>query len=400
MAERHADGPRFGIAVDAPGGAILELDQVDGTGLVGDDDVLRIGCPRDARAEAGAVLGDLAGLALAVGRHGPELVLAGGIAEVGDGLAIGAPRRAALEDAVGAREVAWRAVLRRRRPDVTARDHGHALARWRDARVLDGACGIDRGRPQGLTVTRDIDVDDRGDPRPEIQQHDPVAVLEDHLAVARVIGADGGPSDVVGIERGDLRGLARVEVVAPHVEHVPLGRAAVAQVVDLVAVPHRQRVGAFPVGDPTALAGLQVHEPHVGGHAAAIALPGSVVGRVRRVREPGPRAVDGAVGAVGNGQRRRQAARGGNRVELLRAVEAFDGAGHEDQALSIGRPVAQAFRGWVMRHALGDAARGGDRVQVERLVVVRAEGDGLPIGAEAGRSLEARRARDGPGDAA
>ena len=170
--------------------------------------------------------------------------------------------------------------------------------------------------------------------------------------------------------------------------------AFVAQVVHRAPVPHRQRVGAFPFRDAPRLARLHVEEPHIGRHAAAIALPGAVVGRVRGVGEPLARLVERAVRAVGNRQHRGQPARCGDGVELRGAREAVDSARHEDETRAIGRPVTEAFDRGVMRHALRDAALRRDRVEVETLVVVAAEGDRSSIGREAGRALEAARARE------
>ena len=228
---------------------------------------------------------------------------------------------------------------------------------------------------------------------------DAVAMLHDHLGWGAVVRSDGGPLDVMDRELGDLACLSGLEVVAEHVEHVALLGAVVGQVVDLAAVPHGERVGALPVGDAARLARLEVDEPHVGGHAAAVALPGAVVGGVRRVGHPLAGAVDRAVGAIRDRQRRRQPALDRHGVEFLRAREALERRGHDDETLAIGRPVAEAFGRGVMRDALRDAAGHGKRVEIERLVVVRAEGDRLAVRREAGGALESRRTRDWCGHA-
>ena len=400
---------RLWVLVDVDARTILELQQVDVAGLVLQRDRLRIRRPSDRGAESMTVLGDLLGRldrlalgidGLSIGGHGVELVLASCIAEVRDGLAIRTPRRRTLERTVGAREVARRSILRRRRPNVAARDDRDSLARRRNRGALNVLRRIDGCDAQRVAVARDSDVNWNAHAGFEVEPHDAVAVLQHHLARAGVIRADRRPLHIVGLELRDLLGLARRRVVAEHIEHIAFGFAAVGEVVDLAAVPHRNRVGSFPIGDALGLAGLQVGDPNIGRHTAAVTLPSAGVGRVRRVGEPFARLIDRTVGAVGNRQFRRQTAADWHGVELLRAGEPLERRGHKDQSGSVGSPVAQAFRRGVMGDALGNAAADRKDVEVEGLVVVGAEGDRLAVGRETGRALESRRTGERTCDAA
>src|SRR5690606_33464728 len=132
-------------------------------------------------------------------------------------------------------------------------------------------------------------------------------------------GAHGGPLDIVGGEGGALGALAGARVVGPEVEAV-LG-PAVGEGVDGVGGPHGGGVGALPVGHLLGFVGLEVEEPDIGGHAAAVALPGPEVARVGRIGEPLSVGADGALGAVGDGERVVLAAVGGDGEELCLARE-------------------------------------------------------------------------------
>jgi len=163
-------------------------------------------------------------------------------------------------------------------------------------------------------------------------------------------------------------------------------RTLVGDVVDGVPVPHRLGVGAFPIGDALGGVVLQVEEPDIGGHAAAVALPGAGVGGVGCVGQPGAIGVDGAVGAVGHRKDGGLAACRGNRVELGLAAGGPPGRRGEDELLAVGGPVAEDLTTGVVCHARSDAAGDGNRVQVAVSVVVADEGDGLISGEKRGKA--------------
>ena len=102
-------------------------------------------------------------------------------------------------------------------------------------------------------------------------------MLEHDLAASIIVRADRGPLDIVLLESCHLPTLARVHVVAPDVLDMRFGSPFVAQIVHLAAMPHRQRVGPFPLRDAARFARLQMNKPHIGCHAATVAFPGASV---------------------------------------------------------------------------------------------------------------------------
>jgi hypothetical protein len=178
-----------------------------------------------------------------------------------------------------------------------------------------------------------------------------------------------------------------------------VGRAVVGEVVELVALPHRLRVRAFEGGGPLRGMVLQVEEPDVGRHAAAVALPRAVVGGVRRVREPFAGGRDRAEGPVGNGELLGEAALRRD-DEHLRLSVAPGEAAVEEEELAVRRPVAEDLARRVVRDAVRHAARHGERVDVAVAVVIADEGDRLPVRAEAREALHPRGARERGRDAA
>ena len=106
------------------------------------------------------------------------------------------------------------------------------------------------------------------------------------------------------------------------------------------------------------------------------------------VREPLTRFVQRTVRAIGYRQLLGQAARCRNRIKLRCYREAIDTAGHEEESFAVGRPPAEAFNGGMMGHALGDATVDRQGVEVESLIIIGAEGDGLAIRRETRSALE------------
>src|ERR1051325_8918649 len=120
----------------------------------------------------------------AVGGPQPQLVLAALIGEVADPLAIGGPRRAALEGAVGAGQVADHALLGRGGPQVAAGLDDHALTGGRDRRGVDVAGCIHVLGPQCGLGPGDGDLDDLVLLGAKVEEAHLSAELEDDLALA------------------------------------------------------------------------------------------------------------------------------------------------------------------------------------------------------------------------
>ena len=172
--------------------------------------------------------------------------------------------------------------------------------------------------------------------------------------------------------------------------------AGVREVVEVVPVPHGHGVGAFPVGDSPGLAGLEVHQPDVAGHAAAVPLPGSAVALVRGVGDPGPGPVDRGVRAVGHRKRFGEAAVSVDPVDPFSSRHAAHATGAEEQ-VAVGGPVAEPFARRVMGDASGHSALGGDHVDVAVAVIVSDERDLAAVGRKTRDRLRRPRERRGAG---
>ena len=223
------------------------------------------------------------------------------------------------------------------------------------------------------------------------------AVLVDDLAPAVRARADRGPLDVVVGIVGELLVLVAGDVVAPEVE--PMRRARIRQVVERLAVPHGQRVGPLPVGDLARRVLGQVEEPDVGGHAAAVALPGAMVPRVRGVGEPLAVGADRAYATVGHRQLAVQTATRRHGEELLRARVVVHASREVDQPI-VGRPAGEDLGHGVVRHPERHAPGRGHGVEIAVAGVVAHERDGRAVRAELGIALLARRAGQRRRDAA
>ena len=121
------------LLVDHRSFGSCKVHHVGSSGLVLVDQLLGIREPLDVGLEWTTVLGELLLLALAIGRHCPQFVLAGGIIEVRNPLSVRAPCWRSLSDAVCAGQVAWHTILSWGSPDVSPRCNGYALCTWADA---------------------------------------------------------------------------------------------------------------------------------------------------------------------------------------------------------------------------------------------------------------------------
>src|SRR4029078_2809514 len=117
---------------------------VEALGVVAVEELLRVAGPDRVEVEPVAGELDLARRALAVLRLQHELVLAALVGEVGDGLAVRAPRRGALVDAGCVRQVADVALLGRYGDDLAAELDG------RPRPTRGGADVPDVPRPLGV----------------------------------------------------------------------------------------------------------------------------------------------------------------------------------------------------------------------------------------------------------
>ncbi len=181
-------------------------------------------------------------------------------------------------------------------------------------------------------------------------------------------------------------------------------RSAVRQEVERVAVPHGHGVGTFEIGDADRTVVVEVVEPDVRGKAALVTLPSAEVPIVGRVGQPFAVGRNGAIGAIGNRHHFRQATFGIDAVHHRRLhVAGGHAVSREEQRLTIGCPVAQAFGGRVVGDALGHQTVGAIQIQgveIATAVVVAHEGDGGVVRAEARQGIGAGRRRDGHGGAA
>ncbi len=216
-------------------------------------------------------------------------------------------------------------------------------------------------------------------------------MLEDDLARSLRARSDRRPFHVeIGVGR-DLTALVGRRIVGPDVEVVR--RTVVGEVVELVLLPHRLRVGALPCRDAARGVALQMEEPDVGRHAAAVALPRARVGGVRRVREPFTARRDRAECTVGHGELFGEAALGRDGEKLHFAVATCESVVEEEE-LPVGRPIGEDFTDGMVGDARRHAARDGERVEVAVAVVVADEGDRLAVRAEARERFGSRRTRE------
>ncbi len=233
----------------------------------------------------------------------------------------------------------------------------------------------------------------------EVEAVDVAAVLEHDgiLAQRRELHVEVG-------ETGQLSCLFRPRVVDEEIH--PLVGVAVGEEVDPVASPHRDDVLRRIVRDILGRLGVEVVDPDVVGHAAAIALPraelaeDAVVGELLAVRR------EGAEAAARQGQFLGQIAGQCDGVQPAHEVVERVHPRAKDDVLAVRRP---GHHDVVRPHAVGDivpAERGGigeplrhaavgrHHVDFRVAVVLAGEGDGLAVGREPGEHLEAFAVRE------
>ena len=368
----------------------LDVDDVQPAVLVAEGQVLPGGRPLRRVAHRLPAAGELLRLAGAVLRDQVDLVLAARVRDVRDAAAVGRPARPLVVRAGAAGEVARRAVLDRGREHVAARHEEGPLPLRAELRVLDEVGRRDARRPHGEPVVRHRDRD--GARRALVDR------VDLQLAVQLVDDAAGAvvarPADVPRLAVGELRRLARGEVVAVEVERA----AAVRREVDGVADPHRVPVGAPVIGHALDRVRLAVEDVELLRPAALVALPRPEVAKQRRVDDARP--VGREVPGPGLRHRERHGQSPVGRRQEQPAVRQVGAVAQrpEQDRLPVRRPVvdlvvvAPARReraaGRIVRDLPRHAPGGGNDVDLLVAVVLAGERDARAVGREPGKQLQ------------
>ncbi len=254
--------------------AAVDIHDVEAVGAVGKGQLFRIGRPLGRKAPRVAVTGHLARLAAAVLGADVDLVLAGGVRQVGNPLAVRGPGDADFARCRRAREIADLAVLGRRGEDFAAGAEHRALAGGRNVEALDLGLDVLEGRQRMRPVAAHLDGNTTGLALGRVMQPDVAAILEhDALAVR------AGPQDVEILEIRDLADIGAVHRHDEQVERVfPVGGP-----VDAAVHPQRLVVGADEVGQLARGVVREVIGPHVLRAAAPVPFPGAELAVDRRV---------------------------------------------------------------------------------------------------------------------
>ena len=366
---------------------------LDGHGLVHEGDALAVGAPVRRVAVAGPEFGERRGLTSAVRGFHHEVVLAGGVAEVSHRFPVGRPRGVPLGRARGAGELPDRAVLVGHRVHVAPRLEEGALAGRRQVHVLNLVAHLHRPRLYRRPVADHVHVHRLEILRRQVHPVQFAPGLKDEVR-----RPDGGKVHVEVRKVGHLPLLAGLQVVGPDV--VALVGASVREEVERVAVPHRHLVVGRMVGDAGGRLLVEVEQPDVRRHAAAVPFPGAEEARLRREGEGVPGCRERPELAVLDRKLLRQAAVGVHPVEFREPLPpALHGRGVE-QLVAVRVPAEHAVGLRMAGGAGGHAAGGRDRVEVGVAVVVAAEGDRLPVRREAGEGFLALGRAEAVGGAA
>jgi hypothetical protein len=349
--------------------------------LVGVGDVLGIGRP------GGAV--EVAGVGTEVDDHGRlvaglvmevELVLAGGIGEVGDGFAVGAPGGIALGDTGGLGEVADVALLGRDGKDLAVGLKDGAGSGGREVGILNlfrrdaGEVGREVGQ-----FAVDLNGDDPAFVGGGIKEVNGSELLVDEAAGA---GLDGLEVEArVGGGLGDLLGD---RVVAEEGDRSRDFFAAVGEEVEIFADPDGVGVVGVLAGDFDQVEGFEVDDPVGGGLAADVVLPGGFPLGDGLIGEGFAIGREGALDAGGQGEGFRHSRTiGMDEEEALEVAVAGRPAGDED-IFAVGGPADDGAAGRVPGDAAGNAPGCWNDVDVGVALEVGGVGDGGSIGREKG----------------
>ena len=179
------------LLVDHLSFTTCKVHQVRRCGLVLVDEFLGIGEPLNVGLEGAAIFGELFLLTLAIGRHGPQFVLTGGVIKVSNPLAIRAPCWRALSNAIGAGQIARNAIFCRSGPNIATSSDCYALGTRANTGALHFVADIFSACANGGAVAWNLHFHGARFAGPKIQHHQLCALLEDNFAVA-----DRRPLDV------------------------------------------------------------------------------------------------------------------------------------------------------------------------------------------------------------
>ena len=179
------------LLVDHLAFATCKVHQVRRGGLVLVNQFLGIGEPLNVGLEGAAIFGELFLLTLAIGRHGPQFILASGVIKVSNPLAIRAPCWRALSNTIGAGQIARNAIFCRSGPNIATSSNCHALGTGANTGALHFVADIFSARANGGAVAWNLHFHVARLAGSKIQHHQLCALLEDNFAVA-----DRRPLDV------------------------------------------------------------------------------------------------------------------------------------------------------------------------------------------------------------
>src|SRR6185295_14404340 len=289
-------------------------------------------------------------------------------------------------------QVASWSLLDRRREYVAARAEQHAFAFRAERCVFDELGDVDSARPSRKSVVRNGDGHRRVLFALRIEYAKLAVELIDYVAFA--IGA--WPAHIPRLMRRRLRSPAARGIVRIKIE-VPV---AIRVEIDRVADPHRIAARPRVVADLFRVERLQIEYVKLIRLAAAIALLGPEVARLRRVDHS--RAVGRKSSGPGFGHRQRSGrpAGYGNGVEPRDRESPRVALRFEHDRLSVIRPAVDlivitptrckwALRG-IKRELFRLAAARGYYVDLFVAVVLTSERDPLTVGRELAEHLHAR----------
>ena len=245
-----------------------DVDILEAELLVRPEDVLAVGRPVDLVLIGVAVGRQLHRRCAAILRHHPDLVLTGGIRDIGDLLAVGRPLGIPFVHPGCGRQVPGVPVFHRHGEDIAARAEQCPVAVGGDLEVGDFLAHVAKPAAADRKILPDGDHERLRRTAGEIVPVDLAAVLKDDRMIA-----EGRKLDVEFREVGQFLRLLRAEIV--HIEVELLVLIAVRHEVNLVSCPHREDILCGVVRDVGRRLGLEIVDPDIVGLTAAISLPGA-----------------------------------------------------------------------------------------------------------------------------
>ena len=348
--------------------------------LVRIGDVFRIGRPVRCVEERGTFpqIDDLGRCEAVLVAH-LKLVFTGGVAEVGDRLAVGGPCGIALEGARCSGEVARIALLGRHREDVTARLDEDACSGRREVDALHGrGCDLRQSRPQRRQVAADRDVEYALRAGGEVEQVERAELLIDERARTRVQGLE---VEAVVRDHG-LDAPGRGVVFEQRHRTV-----AVREEIHALADPDGCKVIRVFARNLHEVEGLQVDEPHRRRLPASVAFPRPLPLHHRHVGEGASILGQAPLARARQRQQRRQTGAVGVNTQQPRKIGVTGAEGLDQHVLAVRGPADRSFTGGVPGQAPRHSAR-----RIDHVDVVRAAGfDGVRDLQAVGRIIRAGR---------